>query len=777
MTATERLPVLPLRELVLFPGATATLRVGRQASLEALAAASASQTRRLALVSQVDRRVDDPVAADVFTIGVQARIARVVDAGSAEGAREVELVVERRLRLAEFDRDPAGYFAMVEGLEQGTLPLTQGRDARRLIISKLNEVNRLVSQRYATVELVSESRFDRFIDRVCQMLYLDTLARQELLEELDLAARARAVALALEVELASHRQEQRRAESRRRAARGHERGTEQREHDDELDELRAEVAEAELPDAARDRVERELRRLERMHDMSAEANILRQWIEHVLQVPWARCTEDRLALDEASSILDSAHHGLNEPKARILEYLAVRSQSPTAGGPVLCLVGPPGVGKTSLARSTAEAMGREFVRVALGGVADEAQIRGHRRTYVGAMPGRIVAALQRANSRNPVLLLDEIDKLDQNRRGDPASALLEVLDPEQNHSFRDHYLELGVDLSEVVFLCTANQESRLPPPLLDRLEVLRLEGYSEDEKVAIARRFLLPKQFREAGFAPGQVHVTQPALIQIVRAYTEEAGVRQLDRALARCARRLTVECLERGGGDHVSTHGRKTLSLARVSRYLGVPKPMRLPQRGGQVPGVTLGLAWSEIGGSVLRVEVAQVAGSGRLHATGSLGAVMRESAELAWGFLRAHADRLGLSDVDFSALDLYYHLPEGAQPKEGPSAGLALALAAWSAFSDRALPLDTAITGELTLTGLVLPIGGLREKLLAAQRQGLVRVIYPERNQAEVVALPRKLTTTLELVPVASYFEALEVLWGDPTSRAVPAPEPVDA
>ena len=778
MSKALRCSVLPLRELVLFPSETVSIRVGRLASINALEAAIRSKHRTIVLVSQIDRRTEDPTAADVFTTGVLARLAEFEPSHQEPShVRIVEVTVLQRVRLLDLGCDEQGYFGHYELIDQRDLSLAAGRELSQLILSKLNEINRLVRGRYSTVELLSEPSLSRLLDRVSSILHLDVLTRQELLEELDLNARAQAILLALEVELATHRQDARREESDRRKARRDGGASGGRLADHDLDELRAWVAETELPDAARDRVERELGRLERMHVMSAEANILRTWVQNVLQVPWSTMTTDRLGLREAADILDRAHHGLRDPKDRILEYLAVRSQSRRASGPVLCLAGPPGVGKTSLARSVAQAMGREFVRVALGGVADEAQIRGHRRTYVGAMPGRIIGALQRAKSLNPVLLLDELDKLDQSLRGDPAAALLEVLDPEQNHSFRDHYLELGVDLSQVLFLCTANREERLPAPLLDRLEVLRLSGYSEEEKVAIAERFLIPKCLEGAGFAPGQVRFTRTALVRVIRNYTREAGVRGLDRALAQCARRLTRTCLERHPNVLVGELGQLQIGIARIERFLGAALPQRTPLRGGPTIGVSLGLSWSSVGGDVLRIEAVRVPGEGRLHLTGRLGEVMKESAELALSFLKAHALSLGINFEELSRYDVHVHLPEGAQPKEGPSAGLALALAIWSCLVGKELPFDMAYTGELTLTGLILPVGGLRAKLLAAQRYGLKRVVYPVDNQPQVDALPRKLRRSMELIPLHSIFELREVLTVPTRSGRKRPPSHVDA
>ncbi|MDE0883411.1 MAG: endopeptidase La, partial [Myxococcota bacterium] len=715
----------------------------------------------IALVSQVDWRVDKPTAGDVFTIGVLAQVLQPKrNQVSAAGVVRVEIKALRRLRMLDLGCDETGYFAQIELLEAGKMPLAQSRSFAQQVLGKLNEINRLERGRYPTAELLLLEGLAELTDAIATLFDGGVLLRQELLEELDLGLRTEAILLALEVELAGQRQSKARRAGARRDARGGSSAPHQEGDDDELDELRAKVAEADLPDGARDRVERELSRLGKMHAMSAEANVLRSWVEQVLQVPFGSFSPDQIVLADAAALLDAEHHGLSDPKERILEYLAVRSQSAQASGPVLCLAGAPGTGKTSLARAVAKAMGREFVRVSLGGVADEAQIRGHRRTYVGAMPGRIVGALQRAGTMNPVILLDEIDKLSSHLRGDPAAALLEVLDPEQNHAFADHYMEMGVDLSQILFLCTANREDALPAPLLDRLEVLRLGGYSEEEKLLIARKHLVPRQAIQAGFSVNQVQFTRQALERIVRLYTKEAGLRGLERALAACSRKLTRDCLRRRPQRAVSDYGRLRVGASQVTRFLGPPLAERQPW--AQIPavGVGFGLAWSQVGGDVLRIEAVMFPGKGSLVCTGSLGDVMRESANLALSYLRAHAVELGLPENPLKDFDLHLHVPDGAQPKEGPSAGLAVALSMYSVLAQRPLPTTFACTGELTLTGSVLAVGGLREKFLAAQRQGLERVFYPRANHAFVNSLARSIHRGLQLVPVDHFADLVEVL-----------------
>jgi ATP-dependent Lon protease len=761
MTNTRRSPVLPLRELVVFPHERVQLRVGRTATIAALNTAINEHDGQIALVSQVDWRVDEPTAGDVFTIGVLAQVLQPKrNQLSATGVVRVEIKALGRLRMLDLGCDESGYFAQIELLEFAEMPLAQSRSLAQQVLGKLNEINRFERGRYPTAELLLLDGLAELIDAVATLFDGGVLLRQELLEELDLGLRAEAVLLALEVELAGQRQSQARRSGVRRNARNANPSPQSQTDADELDDLRAQVAEADLPDAARDRVECELNRLGKMHTMSAEANVLRSWVEQVLQVPFGSFSPDQIVLTEAAKMLDAEHHGLRDPKERILEYLAVRSQSAQASGPVLCLSGAPGTGKTSLARAVAKAMGREFVRVSLGGVADEAQIRGHRRTYVGAMPGRIVGALQRAGTMNPVILLDEIDKLSSHLRGDPAAALLEVLDPEQNHAFADHYMEMGVDLSQVLFLCTANRDDALPAPLLDRLEVLRLAGYSEEEKLLIARKHLVPRQAVQAGFLANQVHFTRPALKRIIRLYTKEAGLRGLERSLAACSRKLTRDCLRRRPQQVVSDCGPLRVGASQVARFLGPPLAETQPWAQTPAVGVGFGLAWSQLGGDVLRIEAVMFPGKGVLVCTGSLGDVMRESANLALSYLRAHATTLSLPENPMKDFDLHLHVPDGAQPKEGPSAGLAVALSMYSVLAQRPLPANFACTGELTLTGSVLPVGGLREKFLAAQRRGLERVFYPRANQVFVDSLANSIHRGLELIPVDHFADLLDGL-----------------
>jgi ATP-dependent Lon protease len=496
----------------------------------------------------------------------------------------------------------------------------------------------------------------------------------------------------------------------------------------EVEEYRKKLQKLKLPKEVKEQIEKEIERLERLHPDSAEAGVLRSWLDWVLELPWNKKTRDRYDLKRAEEILNKDHYDLEKVKERIVEYLAVRKLTKgKTKGPILLFVGPPGVGKTSLGRSIAKALGRKFERISLGGVRDEAEIRGHRRTYVGAMPGKIMQAIKRAGVKNPVLMLDEIDKLAVSYQGDPAAALLEVLDPEQNKNFVDHYINLPFDLSEVIFICTANRTDTIPTPLLDRMETLRLSGYSEEEKLEIAKRHLLPELLREHGLKPEEVEFTDEAILEIIRRYTHEAGVRNLRRQMAAVLRKIALKKLK----------GEKPpflITAEEVRKFLGTPRYLPSKKEKPSV-GVVTGLAWTELGGEIMFVEATKLqGGKGRLILTGKLGDVMKESAQTALSFIRAHADRYGINPEDFEKYDVHVHVPEAAIPKDGPSAGIALATALLSTFTERPVRNDVAMSGEITLTGEVLPVGGIKEKILAAKRAGIYEVILPKENEKEV-------------------------------------------
>ena len=529
------------------------------------------------------------------------------------------------------------------------------------------------------------------------------------------------------------------------------------EGDDELEELGRRLDEAQLSAEAKKIADRELKRLRQMSPQSAEYHVARTYLEVFATLPWSRTSEDRLDLKAAREILDRDHYDLKAVKERILEYLAVRTLNPQARGSILCFVGPPGVGKTSLGQSIAEALGRRFTRVSLGGVRDEAEVRGHRRTYVGALPGRIIHALQRCETRNPLLMLDEVDKMGADVRGDPTAALLEVLDPAQNASFVDHYLEVPFDLSGVMFIATANSLAPIPDPLLDRMEVLTLPGYTPGEKLAIAKRFLLPRQFKETGLTPERASLADAALERLIAEYTREAGVRQLEREIQGVLRKAALEVVE-------GRAGAVRISMKNLEKYAGQPKVQS--EVAGRSPevGVATGLAWTPVGGDIMFIEAIQMPGKGQITLTGQLGDVMKESAQAAWSLLRARAGALGIPLDAFTQTDVHLHVPAGAVPKDGPSAGITMATALASLLCQRPARHDVAMTGELTLRGRVLPIGGLKEKLTAAARAGVKTVVVPARNQSDIVEVPDEVKKLLEIKPVDTLDEVLELALLEP-------------
>ena len=523
----------------------------------------------------------------------------------------------------------------------------------------------------------------------------------------------------------------------------------------EIEELREKLAKKKLPDYVREEAEKELKRLARVHPTSAEYTVIRNYLDWILELPWCESTEDHIDLKQAREILDRDHYDLEKVKKRILEYLAVRKLKPDMKGPVLCFVGPPGVGKTSLGRSIAKALGRKFLRISLGGVRDEAEIRGHRRTYVGAMPGRIIQGLRRVGVNNPVFMLDEIDKLGADFRGDPAAALLEVLDPEQNRNFSDHYLEIPFDLSKIIFIATANMLDTIPAPLLDRMEVIEIPGYTEEDKLRIAKYYLVPRQLEAHGLTKQQLKFTDRALMEIIRYYTREAGVRNLERQIGAVCRAVAMQFAE-GRTEPVKVR------MKDVEKFLGPPKFLPEVAERVKIPGVAIGLAWTPVGGEVLFIEATKMKGSGRLILTGKLGEVMRESAEAALSFLRSRSKDLGIDEDIFQKVDIHVHVPSGAVPKDGPSAGITILTALVSLFTERTVRHDVAMTGEITLRGLVLPVGGIKEKVLAAKRAGIKEVILPKLNEKDLVDVPKEAREKLTFHLVSRVEEALPLVFG---------------
>lgn len=758
------LPVLGLSDIVIFPGNVSPLLVDGVSSVRLVDDVVAGD-RLLVLVLQRNRETNDPAPADLHGVGTAARVLKMLKNPDGTARILVEGLV--RVRLGRFPArqpylrarvralpDEAGDAARLEAL----LQVLQRRFEEWLKSASTGEATRLA--------VAQGTRPGRVADVVAGALNLQLEEKQRLLEDVSVLERVKRLAPLLERELEMGGLSARiQDEVTSKLAKGQrdfflreqlrvirrELG-EQDPAEAEWNSLRERIAREDLPAEIRALAGRELERLAGMPPLVAEHTVLRNYLDWLLHLPWNRATADRVDLEAAAALLDREHHGLQRVKDRLLEFLAVMKLRPDSRAPILCLVGPPGVGKTSLGRSLAAALGRSFVRIALGGVRDEAEIRGHRRTYVGALPGRILQGLRRAGSRNPVMLLDELDKLGSDFRGDPAAALLEVLDPEQNRAFADHYLEVPFDLSKVLFVTTANWLEPVPAALRDRLEVIELPSYTVEEKLEIARRHLLPRQRREHGLGARDVRFGAGVVRRMVEDYTREAGVRQLDRELAAVLRKAARRLAE-------GSARKRPLEVAAdaLPEWLGPPRHPRQKLEGAQAPGLALGLAWTPAGGEVLHIEASRMAGSGKLILTGSLGEVMKESAQAALSYLRGRGGAGGVGAADHDRYDVHVHVPAGGTPKDGPSAGLAVCVALASVFSGRGARPDTAVTGEISLRGRVLPVGGIKEKVLAAQRHGLRRVILPEANRKDLPDLPPTALEHVELIFVREVDEAL--------------------
>ena len=769
---TKRLPLLPLRELVVFPHAAVSFVVGRERSISALNEAMRGD-KHIFLVMQREATTRDPAAEDLHTVGTLATVVQVMRLPDAT----VKVLVEgvQRSRIERFVPHDDHFVVEVSDLPDPSRPtpelaaqVAQAREA----FEEYAKLNKAISPEALSLVLPIQEAA-RFTDTVVRYLPLKTEQRQAMLEQAASHERLDALIKLLQSEidiLQVERKIKTRVKKQMERSQQEYYLTEQMqaiqkelgEKDEfrtEAQELEGRAAQLELTAEARDRVDRELRKLKMMSPMSAEAAVVRNYLDVLLAMPWGVHTEDQLDLAAARAVLDADHFGLGQVKRRIVEYLAVVALTGKLSGPILCLVGPPGVGKTSLARSIARATGRKFVRVALGGVRDEAEIRGHRRTYIGALPGRILQGLRKAESSNPVFLLDEIDKLSSDFRGDPASALLEVLDPEQNSTFNDHYLDLDFDLSKVMFICTANDLRGVPSPLLDRMEVVKIAGYTEAEKLAIAKRYLIPKQLAANGLTDEQLRVDRTALQRIVREYTRESGVRNLERELAAVCRKAAVRVVTDGAKTRVR------LRAGSVETVLGVPK--RRVDRIGErdLVGFVNGLAVNATGGSMVPIEAAVVRGTGKTQLTGSLGSVFQESAQSAVTYMRIRSAELGLKPEFWAEIDLHVHVPE-IWGVDGPSAGIGLATAVVSAVCNVPVRRDVAMTGEITLHGMVRPIGGLKEKLLAAAAANIKRVLIPRDNVRDLRDVPASVRESLVIVPVDTMDEVLvQALAADPT------------
>ncbi|WP_133364923.1 endopeptidase La [Qipengyuania sediminis] len=756
------LPLLPLRDIVVFPGMVVPLFVGRAKSVAALEAAMEG-SREIVLVTQKDPASDDPAREDLYDLGVVAQVLQMLKLPDGtvrvmvEGHARVSLdgLVERDgFVAAEVTSQPA---PEAEGTE---LTATMRQAVERFgEYAKLKKMDEDGGSTLAEIEDASE-----LADSIAANLAVKVADKQTLLAELDPLQRLQMLLAIMEGELSVLQVERK---IRGRVKRQMEKNQREyylneqlkaiqnelgggEEETNEIAELAALIAKTKLSKEARTKAEGELKKLKAMQPMSAEATVIRNYLDVLLGLPWGKRSKVNRDIARAQAVLDGDHYALEKVKDRIVEYLAVQARTNKLKGPILCLVGPPGVGKTSLGKSIAKATGREFVRQSLGGVRDEAEIRGHRRTYIGSLPGKIVTNLRKGGKANPLFLLDEIDKLGQDFRGDPASALLEVLDPEQNARFQDHYLEVDFDLSDVMFVCTANTLD-LPQPLLDRMEIIRLEGYTEDEKVEIAQRHLIPKQIEAHGLVPGEFELTEAGLRDLIRYYTREAGVRTLEREIARLARRSLRRILE-GKAKSVTVTSETLAELAGVRKY-----KHSKGEDEAQVGAVT-GLAWTEVGGELLTIESVTSPGKGEIKTTGKLGEVMTESVAAAFSFVKARAPAYGIRPSLIQRKNIHIHLPEGAVPKDGPSAGVGMVTSIVSTLTGVTVRPDVAMTGEVTLRGRVLAIGGLKEKLLAALRGGIATVLIPEDNAKDLAEIPANILEGLEIVPVRHVDEVLE-------------------
>ena len=762
----EELPLLAVRDIVIFPYMILPLFIGREPSVKAVEEAL-EKDRLIFLATQKDQSIDAPTPEQIYQVGTVAMVMRVLKLpdgrvkilvqGLAKG-RVTAWLQEKplfRVRL-ETIREP-------EGVPLNTEIEALMRNVREHSEKILALKGILSSDVMAILNSVEEP--GRLADLVASNLRLKLDEAQEVLEIADPIRRLMRVnehlgkeleVSTMQAKIQSEAKEEMSRTQREYFLREQLRAIRRElgeidERAEEMEELRLKVKRAKMPPEAEEESLKQLKRLEQMHPDAAEASMVRTYLDWMIDIPWSKGTKDRLDVKRAKTILDEDHYNLERVKERILEYLAVRKLNKDMKGPILCLVGPPGVGKTSLGRSIARALGRKFVRISLGGVRDEAEIRGHRRTYIGALPGRIIQGLKTAGSNNPVFMMDEVDKIGADFRGDPSSALLEVLDPEQNFSFSDHYINVPYDLSKVMFITTANLTDPIPSALKDRMEIIDIPGYTDEEKLRIARGYLIPRQLKENGLKDGQLSISDEALLEMISRYTREAGLRNLEREIAAICRKAARRIAEGEPGPfRVSRQG--------LSRYLGPPKFLPESERGEHEVGVATGLAWTPFGGEILHVEATVVKGKGRLTLTGQLGEVMKESAQAALSYIRSRAGVLGLSESAWDKHDLHIHVPAGAIPKDGPSAGVTMAAALVSAFTKAPVRKDVATTGEITLRGRVLPIGGLKEKVLAAMRAGIPTVVVPEENRKDLVEIPANIKRRLRFVFVKNMDQVLE-------------------
>ena len=762
MSQKEQFTVIPLRDVVVFPHMIMPIFVGRPRSVKALHIANTTD-KRLFLTLQKDAATDNPAQDDLNETGVIARVLQTLQLPDGN----VKVLIEglKRAKMTSLNLDDDCYFADVELIEEEQADIKDMDTARFMLVKNfetyVGQTKRVNQELYNNI--IQSENLTRLTFMIAANLKVKAQDFQSVLDINNPIERAEKVMELIQTELEllkiddriKNRVKARMSQSQKEYYLNEQMKAIQKEmgkEDDykaDIDEIEQKIKEMDMPEQVKDRAEKELKKLRFMPPMSAETTVVRNYLDWIVSLPWNIKTEDIIDIKHAEEVLNKDHYGLEKPKERILEFLSVRKYSENMKGSIICFVGPPGVGKTSLARSIADAMGRKFVRMSMGGVRDEAEIRGHRRTYIGALPGKIVQSMKKAGSMNPVFLLDEIDKIGSDYRGDPASALLEALDPEQNNTFTDHYLETELDLSKVFFITTANSLETIPAPLLDRMEVIRLSGYTEQEKLHIARGFLIPKELKEHNVEEGKITVTDSAVMELITYYTKEAGVRSLERNIASLIRKSVKKLVTDESIEHIEVDDKLT------REYLG-PRKFRI---GGvyddEEMGVATGLAWTQYGGDLLQIEVALFEGSGKLIVTGHLGDVMKESANIAYSVVKSIASEAGVPAYRFKDFDIHLHVPEGAVPKDGPSAGITMATAILSAVSERKANCKIAMTGEITLRGKVLQIGGLKEKVLAAHRAGIRTVICPIENEKDLTDIPEDVRNEMEFKLVSTFDE----------------------
>ncbi|MGE0274136.1 MAG: endopeptidase La [Nitrospiraceae bacterium] len=781
------LPVLPVKRTVLFPGVLMPLTVGRHRSVAAVEAALKTEDKTVLVVAQRDAHTEEPTLEDLYTIGTKAVIKQT--ARGAEGQLNILIQGLERFVLLKLEQNEPYMLARARHLPAPSDSGTETEALHRAILDVVTDLPKLIQTpgiHEAMLALGAENDPVTLAYRIASLLnltldgeqnLLETSSRVDLLRNLYAALSREVQILQLRDKIASDAREkigknQREYILREQLKAIQDELGESNGEESDIDLLRKKITDAELPDHVRKEAERELGRLAKIPPSSPDHQVIRSYLELVLELPWSKTSADSLDLSRVRDVLDEDHYGIKEVKERIVEHLAVLKLNPEAKAPILCLVGPPGVGKTSLGQSIARAMGRTFERFSLGGLHDEGELRGHRRTYVGALPGRIIQAVRRAGVNNPVLMLDEVDKLGRDFRGDPAAALLEILDPAQNHTFRDHYLDLPFDLSKVFFITTANTLDTITQPLLDRMEIIRLNGYSEKEKREIAVRYLWPRRLKEAGIKSEQVDLPHEVIDHVISRYTREAGVRQLEQMLGRLTRKVAIKF-----ADLPAEVPPQTIAIKQgdLDEWLGQERFMPEEARKQLPPGVATGLAWTPVGGDVLYIETTLLPGSHDLTLTGQLGDVMQESARAARSYLWSHAEAMGLDISRFKRNGVHIHIPSGAIPKDGPSAGITMATALASVYVGKPVRTDTAMTGEISLSGLVLPIGGLKEKVLAAHRAGLKRIILPKANEKDLKDIPEEVRQDLEFILVQTIDEVLRAAF-DGSVEGLPEGKPTN-